>query len=131
MTNQEIIDKHGMPGDCSCEKCQSMCKTPCIPTPTDVIKIIEHGDLNIIQKIWPTNWATGLFAGTHDRIIQIMAPELDTKKGHCVFFKNGLCQLHDLGLKPLEGRLASCKATRALEESPLFDIIKTWENDGN
>jgi hypothetical protein len=27
-------------------------------------------------------------------------------KGTCVFHKNGLCQLHDLGLKPIEGRTA-------------------------
>lgn len=26
--------------------------------------------------------------------------------GHCTFFRNGLCELHDAGLKPTEGRLS-------------------------
>lgn len=130
MTNEQIIEKHGMPESCSCQKCQDMCKTPCIPTPIDVYNIIEHGDLHITKRFLPTSWATGLIAGTHTNVVTLFAPQFNQETGYCSFFKDGLCELHDLGLKPLEGKLASCKSVRTLKESPLFDIIKNWQDDG-
>jgi len=61
--------------------------------------------------------------------------------GRCTFLSaGGLCQLHDAGLKPTEGRLALCQGRTPADlheriaatwETPVgSDLIKRWEADG-
>ena len=46
--------------------------------------------------------------------------------GHCTFQnEQGLCELHDLKLKPLEGRVSSCKSFhKGLHEA----MMQAWNN---
>jgi hypothetical protein len=51
--------------------------------------------------------------------------------GRCTFLtEEGLCELHDKGLKPLEGRVATCKITKESTknhaEARAF-IVKRWK----
>ena len=114
---------------CSCEMCKKMCQTtPCIGTPKDIEKIIDAG---FKDKLSITGWATGLMIGTHSEIINIIAPKYDDKNKACSFYENGLCKLHDLNLKPTEGKYAThIKSELTLEEfkkSPLYQCINEWE----
>ena len=118
---------------CSCTTCQNMCKTPCLGTPDDILKLIEAG---YADRLAPTEWAYGLLVGTHTTTIMMMQPKL-ASNGYCTFYKDGLCELHDLGLKPTEGRLAHCSTkgtviTREqLHETPLYGVVREWEKIQN
>ena len=88
---------------CSCDKCKNMCRTaPCLGTPEDIIKICEAG---FQGKIALTGWATGLVMGVYHKPITMLQAKFEN--GKCSFLDdNDLCILHDLGLKPTEGKLA-------------------------
>ena len=116
---------------CSCNICKSMCKSPCIGTPQEILNIIEagHGD-----KLSLTQWAVGILLGTHEGIIPIVAPTYNEKTGFCSFYKDGLCELHSLGLKPTEGRFASCddgklpiETMEEVLQTPALQVINEWE----
>ena len=115
--------------ECSCDTCKNMCKTPCIGTPEEMLAISKAG---FTKRLAVTSWATGLILGTHDRVVTIIAPLFDQKKGFCTFYQDGMCELHSLGLKPTEGRYANCKEkkVKTLEElkgTPLLKCIASWE----
>ena len=113
----------------SCDTCKSMCKTPCIGTPEEMLAISKAG---FSKRLAVTSWATGLILGTHDRVVTIIAPLFDQKKGFCTFYQDGMCELHSLGLKPTEGRYASCKEKKVktieeLKKTPLLKCIDAWD----
>jgi len=106
-----------------------MCKTPCIGTPLEMGKISVAG---FRDRLSETFWAYGKLVGTHDKFIKIIAPTYDEKRECCTFFKNGKCELHDLGLKPTEGRYASHENIpvdniQELFDTPLYKCIAEWE----
>lgn len=111
--------------ECSCPTCQKMCKTcPCLGTPEDIVKIIiaGHGD-----KLAPTSWGTGIVSGEHDSIVDMIQP-LMTENG-CAFLDNkNLCTLHDLGLKPTEGKLANHadEIVNSFRDTVNYKIAMTW-----
>lgn len=89
---------------CSCNTCKNMCKIqPCIGTPEDIAKLVLAGHGGKMAK---TTWMVGMLTGTTSAPIdmyQIMANEDNS----CPFLdENNLCELHDAGLKPTEGRLS-------------------------
>lgn len=88
--------------ECRCAKCQSQCHTPCLGTPEDILKLINAGYAN---RLAPTTWFAGVIMGVHPRPIEMVQP-IEEGNGYCTFFHDGLCELHDLGLKPTEGKLA-------------------------
>ena len=52
----------------------------------------------------------------------------------CTFFHNGLCELHDKGLKPTEGKLShhSIKVDNwTPRKSISWNVAKEWENEDN
>lgn len=77
---------------CKCNKCKSQCQTPCLGTPEDIEKIIDAGYADCIYK---TEWASGIIMGVTTEMITMYQAEA-TDAG-CIFFKDGLCELHDLG----------------------------------
>jgi hypothetical protein len=81
-----------------------MCKKqPCIGTPKDILKIIMAGHAD---KLAQSTWMVGLVSGEINRPIKMVQP-LALENGHCAFLdENDLCTLHDLDLKPTEGRLS-------------------------
>lgn len=97
---ERIIRKTGKkPSECKCEKCKSQCQSPCLPTPEDAIKLIQNGFSNELQVI---NWYSPFRKGND---VLLIAPK-QHENGYCIFFQDGLCKLHNIGLKPTEGRLS-------------------------
>lgn len=114
------------PCQCSCEKCKSLCHTPCLGTPEDIEALIQKG---YGDRLVFTSWGVGVLAGLTDKVIKMVQPRLEPN-GWCTFRReDGLCELHDKGLKPLEGKLASCKPKPAgwsLQKDFTWLIAQTW-----
>ena len=102
-TFSHISQKSGRkPTSCNCKECKSQCHTPCLGTPEDILKLIEAG---YEDRLSPTLWAVGMLMGLTDKPIKMIQARQEDN-GWCTFYHNGLCELHDLGLKPTEGRLS-------------------------
>jgi len=116
---------------CKCNLCKQQCKTPCLGTPEDIEKIIDAGHH---EKIFATDWYAGVMAGSATRPTFMFQAELVEETGFCVFYKEGLCTLHDSGLKPTEGKLShhSTKIDNfKFNKSLSWMIAKEWENPEN
>ncbi len=87
---------------CQCSKCQSQCHTPCLATPEDIEKLMDAG---YAKRLAPTTWLAGVIMGVHPRPIE-MIQAIREENGYCTFFHDGKCELHELGLKPTEGKLS-------------------------
>ena len=58
---QRIIRKTGRkPVSCKCDKCRNQCRTPCLGTPDDILRLIEAG---YRSRLVPTLWGVGLVMG--------------------------------------------------------------------
>jgi hypothetical protein len=114
---------------CSCGQCVNMCKTaPCIGTPQDILNIINAG---YRDKVALTQWRAGVKYGLPE--LHMVAPIYDDQRGACVFLnKWGLCDLHDRGLKPTEGKLANCKVDRVApgKYPPAWIVAALWDSPG-
>lgn len=108
-----------------------MCqRRPCWPTPVDTERLIAAGFGDSLMLDW---W----FDHEQNTTIYLLTPAIvgsESKQapahpsGPCTFLSEaGLCHLHDLGLKPTEGKLAMCKnnTPARLHE----DIGRTWHSD--
>lgn len=104
-TFQKISRKSGRkPVECKCTICKSQCqKQVCLGTPEDIVKLVNAG---YSDRLMRTMWGAGVMMGLVKEPVEIVAPYYDRAKGSCTFFTNGLCELHDLGLKPTEGKLS-------------------------
>ena len=102
-TIAKIIRKTGRkPTFCKCVNCKNQCLTcSCLGTPDDIEKIIDAG---YGDSIMPTDWAAGIVMGVTKDVIEMY--QLKFTKTGCIMFENGLCKLHDKGLKPTEGKLS-------------------------
>ena len=80
----------------------------------------------------PTLWGAGIIMG----VIDIPIPMIQAVAGdeYCIFYHNGLCELHDKGLKPTEGRL-SHHSTRLdnfmASKSISWNVAKEWLSEEN
>lgn len=116
-----LLDRLVCPTDCTCDICVGMCRrSPCLGTPEDIMRLVEAG---YQDKLVPT-----LNLGLRHLgypAVGIIAPIL-TEHG-CIFLENDRCTLHDKGLKPLEGRLQSCKTTNPIVVTAItVAILRTW-----
>lgn len=120
------IDHNRWEQSCTCDKCKSMCKTPCIGTPKDIEAIIDAG---YVDRLKETIWMVGYLAAGEEYIKMIQPT---TRDGECVFRRpDGLCELHDRGLKPTEGVLAHCRMVKednipTYETSVLIAVAHKW-----
>lgn len=122
-----------LPNECKCEKCKRMCDRPCWGTPEDIKKIIDAG---YGDKLMVDYW---------DGIdFDILCPALKGYEGKradffprseegCTFLtKTRLCRLHKKGLKPSEGKIASCTDESMYENDDGPDlhetVAMTWNN---
>lgn len=100
----KIIEKmSGMQSNaCACDRCVNMCKTaPCIGTPQDMMNIIEAGFVDRVELVH-------MMAGVNYGLppVDLIAPKFNNDR--CTFLDaNDRCELHALGLKPTEGKLAN------------------------
>lgn len=119
------------PSECHCARCQQMCRVPCIGTPEDIERLVDAG---YADRLTPTEWLVGCYVGLTDGPISMIQPE--TVNGWCTFYHNGLCELHDRGLKPTEGRLTRHDDVEThgkvpLENNVTFLVAKEWISDKN
>ena len=114
---------------CKCEQCKSQCRvSPCLGTPQDIIKLIKAG---YKDRLAVTDWLTGFIMKAEPGPVVMLQAIYDEKKKACTFFNNGLCELHDLGLKPTEGKLShhSTKPDNFdFKKSINYTVAKTWLN---
>lgn len=121
-----------VPVECSCETCKAMCQRPCWPSPDEAQKLIDVG---YGPRLMNDYWVGG---GPDGDNIELLCPALKgyegkstpySPRGKCTFQDEaGLCKLHDLGLKPIEGRLASCKHEDGEGHRIHEDTAMTWNN---
>lgn len=127
---QRIIRKTGRrPCECKCSLCKMQCHTPCLGTPQDIEKLIDAG---YSDRLLPTLWGAGMIMG----VINFPVPmiQIASSDDYCSFFHNGLCELHDRGLKLTEGRL-SHHSTRIdnfkASKSIAWNVAKEWLSEEN
>ena len=116
---QRIMRKTGRrPVECRCAACMAQCRTPCLGTPEDILHLLEAG---YRERLAPTLWGVGLLLGR----LPYAVPMVQARQvnGWCTFFRDGLCELHDAGLKPTEGRLSHHTVTR---ENLRFGCSLSW-----
>lgn len=130
-TFQRIIRRTGRkPSECKCRLCQQQCRTcPCLGTPEDIERLIDAG---YGDKLALTDWCVGQLAGAIPAPITMVQAQ-QTDKG-CIFFHDGLCELHGKGLKPTEGRLSH--HTTKIENfrfrnSIAWNVAKEWIDKRN
>ena len=126
-----IMRKTGRkPVSCKCELCKRQCRTPCLGTPEDIKKLIDAG---YKEYLMPTQWLVGLVLGKLSYPIP-MIQAIQRDDGWCIFYANGLCKLHDLNLKPTEGRLShhSLKPENYVFSKGLaYNVAKQWMSAEN
>jgi hypothetical protein len=114
--------------ECDCEKCRSMCKSPCCGTIEDIQKLIDagYGDRLMVDD-WPgdTDLIKPAMKGSEGH----RAPWETTTEEGCTFWKDGKCELHNLGLKPTQGKLAH-HDNKLHQVLGIEDLIRdSWEDD--
>lgn len=129
---QKIVRKTGRkPVSCKCVKCKSQCAvTPCLGTPQDIMALVDAGYADVI---YPTDWKVGQMMGITDKVVPMFQLE-QRKDGSCVLFKDGLCTIHEKGLKPTEGKLShhSYDVDNFVAKKSLgWNIAKTWMDEDN
>lgn len=130
ITRRIITNTGRMPVSCNCELCQAQCKRcPCLGTPQDILALINAG---YKDKLALTIWEVGYVLGELDYGIPMV--QIKQTPNGCVFFDNGLCQLHDKGLKPTEGRLSYHTITKentVFSKTLSYNVAKEWTNPEN
>ena len=117
-----------LPSECDCEKCRNMCHGPCCGTVEEIDRLIDLGYANrLMYDDWPDG--NSLIKPALKGYEGENAPWVTRTEEGCTFWIEGKCQLHDLGLKPLQGRLSHHSQTFE-HEMDIEDIIKDeWQND--
>lgn len=113
------------PIECKCQTCKQQCKTPCLGTPEDILRLINAG---YKERLAITHWWVGIARGKLDFPV-IMIQARQEENGYCTFYHDGLCELHDLGLKPTEGRLSHHSITKEnfkFGKSLSWNVAKEW-----
>jgi hypothetical protein len=97
-----------VPVSCNCAQCQAMCNSStCLPTPQEARELLRRGYAERLATYrFMPDPAQLAVLGPAPRGQEGAEDLPHTQAGPCTFFHNGLCELHDLRLKPLEGRLA-------------------------
>lgn len=146
---QELIRLEDIPeAECDCWFCVSGCtRHPCRPTPAEAQALIHAGyGFRLMQEEWqydklmdspfiekPKNREGSIYLllpairGSEGRV----APWFPV--GRCTFLTiDGKCELHSLGLKPIEGRKVICdqknKGTLQQQQAVHKLVVQTWNN---
>ena len=116
---------------CKCKECVDMCKNnrPCWGTPEEIKAIINNGYGDRLMLDYAAEGGVEYFVLCPALVgyEQTSAPTWPV--GACAFFRDNLCELHQMNLKPAEGRLISCKNTNEECQQLHRQIAKTWDND--
>lgn len=117
---------------CSCETCQKKCRErTCWPTPEEAQAIIRAG---LGDRLMYDYWVGDASDGGD---IGLLSPAIVGYEGKtapfipfgpCTFLTDDdLCELHDPGMKPIEGRLSSCKDGET-SQGLHWQVAELWNN---
>lgn len=115
---------------CKCSLCKLQCRTHCLGTPDDIRQLLKAG---YKERLEPTLWCVGMVLGKIPYPVRMVQARME-RNGCCTFFRDGLCELHDLGLKPTEGRLSHHTLTKEntmFSRSLSWNVAKEWLDEGN
>ncbi|MDR2915753.1 MAG: hypothetical protein LBV74_13115 [Tannerella sp.] len=115
--------------ECQCGRCKDQCRTPCLGTPGDILRLIDKG---YAGKLAISCWMVGMAVGK----LSIPIPMVQARRTEngCIFFRDGLCELHDLGLKPTEGKLSHHvpkPENFIFEFSLVWNVAREWIRPAN
>jgi hypothetical protein len=116
--------------ECSCDICSSMCHCPCAPTVDEAEQLINAGYGNRLM-LDDRSWGPSMLKPAYKSLEGKPTPDivLAYHPDGCTFWKDGLCELHNLNLKPLEGRLAYHERGRFNYEELQDFICDDWEKN--
>lgn len=129
---------------CSCKKCAAMCeRTPCWPTPDEAQALIAAGFGDRLMTDWwyasPRNvrMLVPATVGHEGTLAPRVSRLLGENKGPCSFLTaDKKCELHSLGLKPLEGRVAihatsyrDFEVQDEISDAVREHIVGLWRNE--
>lgn len=118
---------------CQCEECRGYCTRPCWPTPFEANKLLDEGYADRLMLDWGTDGKGGtniaILCGALKGHEGQVAPYLPMSPAGCTFFVEGLCQLHDLRLKPIEGRASHHSDSPKKAQMRHRDIALSWDSD--
>lgn len=100
------MDARFAPIECDCPACRSMCaNSTCMPTPDEARALIRSGYAARLACYEPHPDEVHAFVAPAPAGLE-GATLRSTHSGACTFYSDRGCELHAVGLKPLEGRLA-------------------------
>jgi hypothetical protein len=132
---------HRSKDSCTCQTCVDMCKRrPCWPTPEEARQLIDKGYGQRLMRDW---YCCEEEDSDH---FYLLCPAIVDYEGEdspfwpfgmCTFLKYERCELHDLGLKPGEGKEAWCqeddkgtlhvKYAQTWKNPEAQQLVKEWE----
>lgn len=121
--------------DHKCDKCQSACKTkPGWFSPEQPKKVAEYLSITL-KELFNTKLMIDWWEA--DEVIFIIAPAIlqgntggmypSNPNGKCVFFKKGLCEIHEV--KPIECREYICTEKAGLFIERHKKTKNLWDNE--
>lgn len=120
-----LSDKYPPSQPCSCDICRSYCRRPGWWTVAEAAKAIEAGYGNRMMLEIAPELTFGVLSPAFRGCEMNYALQAFSKNG-CNFLADGLCQLHDTGLEPLECRF--CHHLRIGQGQKCHsDLEKDWQ----
>jgi Fe-S-cluster containining protein len=130
---------------CTCEKCVGACEhNPGWMTPQEARAAIRAGLANRLMRDWlePSDelgnetrvWVLAPASigceGEDAPEMPFMAFYMGWSKGRCTFLKNGRCEIHDSGFKPIHCRVAlACDQEYNIIAVNNFEVARLWDSD--
>lgn len=113
--------------NCDCEKCSFMCHAPCCGTPEDMQKLIDAG---YAKRLMLDDLPGGpdCIKPALKGYEGIQSPWDVASREGCTFWKDGKCELHSLGLKPIQGKLSHHALNREENDQIGRIIDESWED---
>jgi hypothetical protein len=88
--------------NCTCDVCVAMCEEkPCHGTPEEIQRLIDAGYGDRLALFFCQNYSLE----PKLEYVEYIAPSPLFRQHGCTFLKDKRCELHALGMKPLEGRV--------------------------
>ena len=115
------------PITCSCDGCKRMCAaSSCLPTPAEARALIRRGyGARLSTYAFAPDPESMRYVGPSPKGQEGARDLWNTACAACTFHTDdGRCELHDLGLKPLEGRIAH--HDRPFQQVRLH-VMATWK----
>lgn len=127
MKSEDYLNRlNVLPVECSCDQCKRMCRAPCCGSVEDIEKLIDAGysDKLMFDDLPSSPDAGDLLKPALKGYEGQQAPwEVRSLRG-CTFWNaEGKCDLHEKGLKPIQGRIA-LHGNQHYDENIYIDLMK-------